>query len=134
MECIVDVAEFDRWLSGIAALTPPQRRQAWQSLALSEASDCDAIETGPWWGVEIAGSGPAATPDQLPSATLWPVAQPLNRLGADVVAELGQRRVDSIGCPHCDSRDVVQWARRALCRAAVAKAVGVRSMPCRKRH
>jgi transposase-like protein len=111
MECIVDVAEFDRWLSGIAALTPPQRRQAWQSLALSEASDCDAIETGPWWGVEIAGSGPAATPDQLPSATLWPVAQPLNRLGADVVAELGQRRVDSIGCPHCDSRDVVHWGK-----------------------
>src|SRR6476659_1009313 len=45
MECIVDVAEFDRWLSGIAVLTPPQRRQAWQSLALSEASDCDGIET-----------------------------------------------------------------------------------------
>src|SRR2546423_15698940 len=107
MECIVDVAEFDRWLSGIAALTPPQRRQAWQSLALSEASDCDAIETGPWWGVEIAGSGPAATPDQLPSATLWPVAQPLNRLWAGVVAQLGKRPEGSLGCPHFDSLGVV---------------------------
>src|ERR1700745_4355057 len=46
-----------------------------------------------------------------PTATPSPVAQPLNRLGSDVVAELGQRRVDSIGCPHCDSRDVVHWGK-----------------------
>ena len=43
----MDVAEFDGWLSKIAALTPPQRRQAWQILALSEAADCDDLETGP---------------------------------------------------------------------------------------
>jgi DNA-directed RNA polymerase subunit RPC12/RpoP len=106
----MDVAEFDGWLSGIAALTPSQRRQAWRTLALSEASGCDDIETGPPRGVEIASSGPEATPDQ-PPATPSPVAQPLNRLGSDVVAELGQRRVDSIGCPHCDSRDVVHWGK-----------------------
>ena len=35
----------------------------------------------------------------------------MNRLGSDVVAELGQRRVDSIGCPHCASRDVVHWGK-----------------------
>ena len=63
----MDMAEFDGWLSGIAALTPPQRRQAWQTLALSEASDCDDIETGPPWGVDVAASGPAATPDQPPA-------------------------------------------------------------------
>ena len=45
----MDVAEFDGWLSGIAALTPSQRRQAWRTLALSEASGCDDIETGPPW-------------------------------------------------------------------------------------
>jgi hypothetical protein len=60
----MDVAEFDGWLSAIAALTPPQRRQVWQMLALSEASDCNDIETAPPWGVDIVGSGPAATPDQ----------------------------------------------------------------------
>ena len=123
----MDVAEFDGWLSKIAALTSPQRRQAWQTLALSEAADCDDLETGPPWGVDIASSGPAATPDQPPTSALWPVAQPLNRLGTDVVAELGQRRVDSIGCPHCDSRDVCVGARLALCHATVAKAVSVRS-------
>jgi hypothetical protein len=128
----MDVAEFDGWLSEIAALTPPQRRQAWQTLALSEALDCDDIETGPPWGVDIATSGPASPPDQPPTSTPSPVAQPSNRLGTDVVAELGQRRVDSIGCPHCDSRDVVHWGKASalpLCRATVAKAVSVRSTP-----
>src|SRR5947209_12573057 len=46
-----------------------------------------------------------------PVASPSPLAQPLNRLGGDVVAELGQRRVDSLGCPHCASRDVVQWGK-----------------------
>ncbi len=49
----MDVAEFNDWLSGIAALTPPQRRQAWQTLALAEISDCDDSEIGPLWGVDI---------------------------------------------------------------------------------
>src|SRR4051794_6674061 len=106
----MDVAEFDSWLSRIAVLTPPQRRQAWQRLALSEALDCDN-DTGPAWGVDIADSGAAAVPDQPPASTPSPVAQPLNRLATDVVAELGQRRVESIGCPHCGSRDVVHWGK-----------------------
>src|SRR4051794_36401492 len=107
----MDMAEFDGWLSRVAALTPAQRRRAWQTLALSEASAGDAIETGPPRGVDSASSGPAAPPDQPPVASPSPVAQPLNRLGSDVVAELGQRRVDSIGCPHCDSRDVVHGGK-----------------------
>ena len=107
----MDVAEFDGWLSGIAALPPSQRRQAWRTLALSEASGCDDIETGPPRGVDIAASGPAIPLNQPPVASPSPLAQPLNRLGGDVVAELGQRRVDSLGCPHCASRDVVQWGK-----------------------
>src|SRR3954454_22751198 len=55
----MDVAEFNGWLSAIAALTPSQRRQAWQTLALSGASACDDIETAPPRGVEIASSAPA---------------------------------------------------------------------------
>ena len=82
----MDVSEFDGWLGKIAVLTPVQRRQAWQTLALSEATDCDAIETSLPWGVEIAGSGPATKPDQQSSSMPSPVAQPLNRLGSDVVA------------------------------------------------
>ncbi len=85
----MDTAEFDGWLSRIAALTPPQRRQAWQTLALSEASVCDDTETGPPWGVEIACRGAVATPDQPPTVTPLPVTGLLDRHGADVVAELG---------------------------------------------
>ena len=107
----MDAAEFDGWLSRIAGLTPPQRQQAWQTLALSEAADCDDSETGPLWDVDMAISGPATTLEQPPITTLWPMAQPLNRPGSVVVAELGQRRVDSIGCPHCDSRDIVHWGK-----------------------
>jgi transposase-like protein len=107
----MDVAEFADWLRGIAALTLPQRRQAWQTLALSEASDCDGIETGPLSGMDIAANGPAAPPDRLPTFMPLPVGPSLNRLGSDVVAELGQRRVDSISCPHCGSRDVVHWGK-----------------------
>ena len=60
----MDVAEFADWLSGVAALTPPQRRQAWQTLALSEASEGDDIEIGLPCGVDIAASGPVAPPNQ----------------------------------------------------------------------
>src|SRR3978361_401818 len=107
----MDVAELSDWLSGIAALTPPQRRQASQRLALAEASDCDDSESGQLWGVDIASVAPAAPPDQPQVFSPLPVARPLNRLGTNVVAELGQRRVDSIGCPHCNSRDVVHWGK-----------------------
>ena len=106
----MDVAAFDAWLSAIAALTPRQRRQAWQMLALSEASEGDDIETAPPRGAERASSAATATPD-LPPPTPSAVGQPLNRLGSAVVADLGQRRVDSIGCPHCESRDVVHWGK-----------------------
>jgi hypothetical protein len=27
------------------------------------------------------------------------------------LTELGQHRVDSFGCPHCDNRDIVRWGR-----------------------
>jgi hypothetical protein len=35
----MDLSAFETWLGGIAALTGPQRRQAWQALALSETAD-----------------------------------------------------------------------------------------------
>nr|WP_294545138.1 hypothetical protein [uncultured Rhodopila sp.] len=83
------VAEFGGWLIGFGALTPPQRRKAWQTLAVSEASDCADIEAGPAWGVDIAGSGAAATPDPPPAVAPSPMVQPPKRPGSDVVAELG---------------------------------------------
>jgi transposase-like protein len=104
----MDVAEFEHWLDGIASLNEPQRRRAWQVLALSEAADSDDAETGAPQAVGIASVDPAlaGAPSGLPPS---PPARPSERAGAARVAELGQRRVDIIGCPHCDCRDVAPW-------------------------
>jgi len=83
----VDRTTFEIWLAEIAALTELQRRQAWQTLALAEAAD------------------------ELPSANPPLQAQPTNGVGTVSIADLGQRRVDSVGCPHCDNRDVVRWGQ-----------------------
>ena len=37
------VAKFEEWVGGMAALTLPPRRDAWRTLALSEATDGGAI-------------------------------------------------------------------------------------------
>jgi transposase-like protein len=105
----MDVVEFESWLGGIATLTLPQRRLAWQTLAVSESSDSDndiGTCTALGAGVDIA-----AAPDEPRASIPSPVARLLNRAGAGGVAALGQRRVDRVGCPHCDSRDVVHWGQ-----------------------
>ena len=83
----MDHPTFESWLVGIAALTEPQRRQAWQALALSEVVD------------------------ELMPAGLLPHAQPRSEIGTASLAELGQRRVDSVGCPPCANLDVARWGR-----------------------
>ncbi len=95
----MDPITFERWLNGIASLADPQRRSAWQALALSETT---------------ASLGAAA-----PAASEWAAAHakspvpPLatERNSTASVADLGQCRVDSVGCPHCDNRDVVRWGQ-----------------------
>jgi transposase-like protein len=83
----VDHLTFESWLVGIAALTEPQRRQAWQTLALLEVAD-----------------------ERMP-ASLSPQAQPRSEIDTASLAELGQRRVDSVGCPHCANLDVARWGQ-----------------------
>jgi hypothetical protein len=45
----MDVAAFEHWLGEIAALNLLQRRQAWQALALSEASDSLTVRLASLW-------------------------------------------------------------------------------------
>jgi hypothetical protein len=91
----MEASAFETWLGRIAVLSEPQRRQAWQALALSEAVDDDGIE-GP-------GSAGQVAPRVERAAEKPPAA---NSSGAASVAELGQRRVDTLGCPHCGHRAV----------------------------
>ena len=100
----MDPTAYEAWLCGITALTEPQRRRAWQSLALFEAAESRDIGTP--GSLEQGVDGAA---DEPPPAILPSQAPPADRVGAARIAELGQRRVDSLGCPHCANRDVVRW-------------------------
>ena len=85
------------WLGEIASLTLLQRRRAWEALALSETADSRDVE--------------ARSPTDQGGCRLAQAeaARPADLVGRASVAELGQRRVDSVGCPHCDNHDVVRW-------------------------
>jgi transposase-like protein len=106
----MDLTAFETWLGGIAALTELQRRRAWQALALSEMADSRDIETHSAWDQGASRFDPAA--DEPQPARPPPQARPADQADvASSIAELGQRRVDSVGCPHCDNRDVVRWGQ-----------------------
>ena len=117
----MDPMTLEIWLGEIAALTELQRRRAWRALALSETADGGEIETR-----LLVGFGHAE--DEPPVSSAPPLARPSDATGAASVAELGQRRVDRIGCSHCDNGDVVRWGQESIYHAAVAKYVGARSM------
>lgn len=105
----MDPTAFETWLGGIAGLIEPQRRRAWQALALSEAADnCDIETCRP---LDQGASQFDLAADNLQRASPPPHARPANPVGAISVAELGQLRVDSFGCPHCDNCDVVRWGQ-----------------------
>ncbi len=104
----MDSTAFETWLGQIAALTAPQRGAARHALALSEALDSRAIETRPPGEQDTGCLAQAAGEPQPASA---PRALPARLVGAAGVAALGQRRVDSVGCPHCGHRDVLRWGQ-----------------------
>jgi transposase-like protein len=98
----MEQAAFDSWLGGIAALTEPQRRCAWRSLALFEAG-CEA-------DLETVGAPAVRAADMARPAAPGPSSErPPEQAGGADIARLGHGRVASFGCPHCDNRDVVRW-------------------------
>ena len=84
----MDATAFKTWLGGITDLTASQRRQAAEMLASPSTSDI--VEP-----VLLARNESRAA----------------DLVGTPSVAELGQRRVASVGCPHCANRDVVRWGQ-----------------------
>ena len=100
----MNLKAFEAWLGGIATLTETQRRRAWQALALSAAADSGDIEPRPAALEQARSRLDRALDDPRPARP--PLA---SQIGTASVAALGQRRVDSVGCPHCDNCDVVRW-------------------------
>ena len=102
----MDLTAFETWLSGIDRLTEPQRRLVWRALAMSETGDRHDSEPRETSG--HPGSVVERVTGDLSPASPQLSAQPVDPTS---VAALGQRRVDSVGCPHCDSREVVHWGQ-----------------------
>jgi transposase-like protein len=88
---MMDAGIFAAWLSEISALTAEQRCLALAALS-STTSGVD----------DVSESQEAVLPGVIPSA---------GRTEQAGVAALGARRVESIGCPHCHSHDVVLWGK-----------------------
>ena len=105
----MDLAAFETWLGGIAALTVAQRRRAWQGLALAEAADSGDCETVGLLEESASRLDPAL--DETQPAMPPAQARPAHPVDTPSIADLGQCRVDSVGCPHCDNRDVVRWGQ-----------------------
>jgi transposase-like protein len=84
----MDATAFEAWLGGVAGLSEAQRQQALQVLAYPT----------------IPTIAEAVLPAPAEPRTTDPV-------GVAGIAELGQRRIASFGCPHCANRDVVRWGR-----------------------
>lgn len=96
----MDLAGFETWFSEIDRLTEPQRRLVWRGLAVFETGDSAPRETSGY-----PRSVVERVTGELSPASPQPSAQPVDPTS---VAALGQRRVDSVGCSHCDSREVVR--------------------------
>ncbi len=88
----MDQTAFRAWLEGIAVLTEPQRLVALAALSEPTAEALDEPMA--------AVPAPAPLPETHPAAEAG---------GAAAVALLGQRRLDTCGCPHCHGRDLLRW-------------------------
>jgi transposase-like protein len=104
----MDPITFKTWLSVIVLLTAPQRRSAWRALAVSEAAGSR--------GTEALAASEQTAPADPPVDQIHSTNPPTQRRAAEwgstsSVADLGQCRVDSVGCPHCDNRHVVRWGQ-----------------------
>jgi len=106
----VEEAEFERWLGESALLNFTQRRRA--RLVLSDGpgdDDAEGVRGRP------LSNGTArrieASFDGDPVATKPPARRPPSPVDAEAVAVAGRRRVESLGCPHCSSRDLVAWGQ-----------------------
>ncbi|HVC60935.1 MAG TPA: hypothetical protein VND19_11310 [Acetobacteraceae bacterium] len=98
---LMEPTAFESWLGGIAGLTAARRLLALQTLTSSRNVGSAGV-----------GTPPALIPAIVQSASKASSrSQPASRIDAAGVAEPGQRRVDSVGCPHCQNRDVVPWGQ-----------------------
>ena len=94
----MDPVAFGIWLNGIRGLDASQRGQAMRELALAEAGIHGS-------SVVPAPAGECLAPPAGPDTNAGGSVQP------DLMTRIGQGRLASVGCPHCDSDDIRPWGK-----------------------
>jgi hypothetical protein len=118
----MDVAEFQEWSGRIARLSRAQRRQTFQTLALSEASDSYDDDLGDCRESVTAVSG--ETPGGTPAAAEPSMPAPLSRAQTDGLAGSGSVGWTAWGAPIAAAGRSRFGERRVACHDTAAKAAG----------
>jgi transposase-like protein len=93
----MDAAEFAGWLSGMGRLSGEQI-----ALALTELADF-ARRSG-----EIGGRPPAEAESSTEAGGRRKAS---TRIERDVLATIGEHKVERLGCAHCGADEIVGWGR-----------------------
>lgn len=97
----MDAAAFGVWRIGVGALDRSQRSAVLQDLALAEVND----------SIDLPAPKAAERPSQVAAEAAPPVAENSVNLGpaGGLMAQIGQARVASLGCPHCGGDAIRRW-------------------------
>jgi transposase-like protein len=99
----MDVAAFAAWRVGVGLLDRTQRGLLLEDLALAEANhpiDCSTSELAE----STARSGTEAA-SEVTERTAAPVPD------GGLLAQIGQARIASFGCPHCGGDEILPWGK-----------------------
>ena len=100
----MDLVAFADWLAGIERLNAAQRGRVFQALALAEANEPNAFR-----------DRETITPTRLCEAEAKPPAGCEKTVevasGERLLSQIGQARLASFGCPHCDGDNVRPWGK-----------------------
>ena len=96
----MDAAEFANWLSGISRLSGEQI-----SLALTELGEI-ARQSG-----DLPGRPSAEARPEPEASTGKGEGRKASRIERDVLARIGEGKVERLGCAHCGADEIVGWGR-----------------------
>ena len=98
----MDSAAFRVWLDGIHRLDASQRGQTVRELVLAEAGIPGGHHDDATMAYPDMACAPASTADEMSGS---PPAKP------ELMVRIGQSRVATTGCPHCDSDNIRPWGK-----------------------
>ncbi len=102
---------FLKWLDAVRLLTRDQRRATFMTLALDESED--GYDLTARKASLVTDATAALAPSRCSDVGSQDVTRALPRVAADGLDDAltlaAHRRVEVLGCPHCDAKDVRPW-------------------------